>query len=158
MHTSEQTIDHGTLCRLVDAGAQVGVEVIGAAGGWGVVLHYGRARQTLAVTRGEPRTFRRFETLATYLKGLGITEYRVNAAAFTPDAAGKPTDKRRELASERMKRAHEAAAHDKWFREQVAQAIKEADDPATEWLPHEVVKADMTMQRASLRARIAKAR
>ena len=158
MLTREKTIDHSTLRRLVDAGAAVGAEVIGATGGWGVVLHYGRASQTLAVTRGEPRTFRKFETLAAYLKELGITEYRVNAAEFEPDAADKPTDKRRELAAERMRRAHEAAAHDKWFREQVAQAIKEADDPATEWVPHEVVKADMARQRAALKARIAKAK
>ena len=37
MQTPDKTIDHGTLRRLVDAGARVGAEVIGATGGWGVV-------------------------------------------------------------------------------------------------------------------------
>ena len=74
MQTPEKTIDHGTLRRLVDAGANVGAEVVGAAGGWGVVINYGRASQTLAATRGKPRTFRQFETLASYLKELGIVE------------------------------------------------------------------------------------
>lgn len=157
MLSSDKTIDHGTLRRLVDAGAPIGAEVVGGAGGWGIVINYGRASQTLAVTRGEPRTFRKFETLASYLKELGITDLRVHTAEFTPGGDG-PTDKRGELASARMKRAHEAAAHDKWFRAQVEAAILEADDPnAAPSIPHEVAKVQMAKQRAALKARIAKA-
>lgn len=127
MQTPDKTIDHGTLRRLLDAGADVGAEVVGGAGGWGVVIRYGRARQTLAATRGAPRSWRQFETLAGYLKELGIVEYRVNTAAFAPRAAaGKQADKRSATASERMKRAHQAAAYDVWFREQVQASI---DDP-----------------------------
>ena len=127
MQTPDKTIDHGTLRRLVDAGANVGAEVVGAAGRWGVVINYGRASQTLAATRGKPRTFGQFETLAGYLKDLGITEYRVNAAEFEPGtAATSPADKRSATASQRMKRAHQAAAYDAWFREQLQASI---DDP-----------------------------
>ena len=43
------------------------------------------------------------------------------------------------------------------FREQVGDAIAEADAPGAEWIPHEVVKADMAKQRAALQKRIAKA-
>ena len=50
MQTPDKTIDHSTLRRLVDAGANVGAEVVGASGGWGVVINYGRASQTLAAT------------------------------------------------------------------------------------------------------------
>ena len=39
MQAPEKTIDHGTLRRLVKAGARVGAEVIGAAGGWSVVIN-----------------------------------------------------------------------------------------------------------------------
>lgn len=46
------------------------------------------------------------------------------------------------------------ASHDKWFREQVAEAVAEADAPGAEWIPHEVVKADMAKQRAALQKRI----
>lgn len=127
MQTPDKTIDHGTLRRLIHAGAKVGAEVVGAAGGWGVVINYGRANQTLAATRGKPRTFRQFETLAGYLKDLGIIEYRVNTAAFEPSAAAtNPADKRSATASQRMKRAHQAAAYDTWFRDQVQASI---DDP-----------------------------
>jgi hypothetical protein len=127
MQIPDKTIDHGTLRHPVDAGAHVGAEVVGGAGGWGVVISYGRARQTLAATRGTPRTWRQFETLAGYLKDLGIVEYRVNTAEFEPGAAAaRRDDKRSATASARMKRAHQAAAHDTWFREQVQASI---DDP-----------------------------
>ena len=126
MQTPDKTIDHGTLRRLVDAGARVGAEVIGATGGWGVVINYGRASQTLSATRGQPRTWRQFETLVSYLKDLGITEVRVNTAEFEPGPTTGKQDKRSTAASDRMKRAHQAAAYDTWFREQVRASI---DDP-----------------------------
>lgn len=121
------TIDHGTLRRLVDAGAQIGADVIGSGGSWGIVIHHGRRSQTLAATRGRPKTFRQFETLAGYLKALGIVEYRVNAAGFEPGRHQKEApDRRSVVASERMRRAHEAAAHDAWFREQVKASIDDS--------------------------------
>jgi hypothetical protein len=149
MQTPDKTIDHGTLKRLVDAGAEVGAEVIGAAGGWGVVINYGRASQTLAATRGKPRTFRQFETLAGYLKGLGIVEYRVNTAEFEPDAAvTNPADKRSATASARMKRTHQAAAYDTWFRQEVQASI---DDPR-----ESVDDGEVRKQFAAKRAALAK--
>ncbi len=127
MLTPDKTIDHGTLRRLVEAGAHVGAEVVGSGGSWGIVINYGRSSQTLAATRGKPKTFRQFETLAGYLKELGIVEYRVNAAEFEPGGTQKEAPDRRSVtASERMTRAHAAAAYDAWFREQVQASI---DDP-----------------------------
>ncbi|AKJ28540.1 hypothetical protein [Caldimonas brevitalea] len=132
----DKTIDHSTLRRLVDAGANIDAEVVGAGAGWGIVINYGRARQTLAATRGEPRTFRRFETLASYLKDLGITRYRVDAAQFEPhEAATKTGDKRSAAASARMRRAHEAALYDEWYRAQVQEAL----DDTTPAVPHQQV-------------------
>jgi hypothetical protein len=42
----------------------------------------------------------------------------------------------------------------KWFLEQVELALKEADDPATVWIPHDVAKANMQRQRENLLASI----
>lgn len=157
MQTAEKTIDHGTLRSLVDAGAAVGAEVVGAAGGWGVVIRHGRTRQTLSVQRGQPRTFRKFETLAGYLKELGITDLRVHTAEFAPARNDKPGDRRSELAAERMRAAHAAAAHDKWFREQIGLALDDARSPeAAPSIPHAVAKANMAKQRAELLSRVAK--
>ncbi len=150
MRNPDKTIDHGTLRRLVDAGAHVGAEVVGGAGGWGVVINYGRASQTLAATRGTPRTWRQFETLAGYLKDLGIVEYRVNTAEFEPGAAAaRPDDKRSATASERMKRAHQAAAHDTWFREQVQASI---DDPRPS-VDDQAARKEFAAKRAALAKR-----
>ena len=120
MQSPEKNIDHGTLRHLVEAGAPVSAEVIGAANGWGVVINLGHARQTLSAARGQPRSWRQFETLAAYLKALGITEVRVHTAEFEPRAAGSTQDKRGTAASDRMKRAHQAAAYDTCSRNQVS--------------------------------------
>lgn len=55
---------------------------------------------------------------------------------------------------ERLQPAQVKAVHDKWFREQVAEALQEADDPSTVWIAHDIVKADMQRQREALLARI----
>lgn len=59
-------------------------------------------------------------------------------------------------ASQRLKRAHKAAAHDAWFRAEVEAGIKEADDPATEWVPHSKVIADLDNRIARYEKALAK--
>ena len=147
MLTPDKTIDHGTLRRLVDAGARVRAEVVGSGGRWGIVISYGRTSQSLTATRGLPKTFRQFETLAGYLKDLGIVEYRVNAAEFEPGPGQKMAPDRRSVAaSARMKRAHEAVAYDSWFREQVQASI---DDPRPS-LGDDQARAQMAARRQAL--------
>jgi hypothetical protein len=53
-------------------------------------------------------------------------------------------------ASERLRQAHEAAGHDKWFREQVELAIKEADAPGAQWVSADDAKASWKQKRAEL--------
>jgi len=147
-----ETIDHGTLAELVEAGAVRGAHVVGRPGGWSLRVKYGAAERTLAAQRSrQARVFRRMETLVSYLKDVGIERFDVDAADYESD--GGKAHARPDRA-EAMRRTHEAAAHDRWFREQVEEAIKEADDPNTEWVPHEIVKQDMARQRAELLARI----
>jgi hypothetical protein len=145
--TPEKTIAHGTLRRLIDAGANVIAEVTGDIEGWGVAISYERVTQRLAATRGQPRIFRQFETLAGYLKELGIVEYRVNAAAFEPAAASRSADDKRSLAaSARMKHAHQAAEYDTWFKAQLQASV---DDPRP-GVPDEEAKARMASRRDAL--------
>lgn len=144
MATAPNTIDHNALARLAEAGAVHGADVIGQLGGWSVVIKYGMTERALAARRGAVRIFKKFETLVVYLKGLGISEYSVNAINFDPVApqAARPD------AADRMKRTYEAAAYDKWFRAQVDEAIKEADDPNTQWVSNEDVIKQSAAQRA----------
>jgi hypothetical protein len=146
MATTTQTIDHTTLARLVEAGAVRGADVIGQPGGWGVVVKYGMTERALAVRRGQVRIFRRFESLVSYLKDLGLSRYTVDASGYAPGTA--PAVARPDSA-ERLKRAHEAAEHDRWFRAQVQAAL---DDPRPA-VPHEEIKAAWAAKRADLRAR-----
>jgi hypothetical protein len=148
-----ETIDHTTLSRLAEAGAVRSAHIIGQHGGWGVLVKYGMTERALAAQRShQVRIFRKFETLVTYLKGVGIARFEVDAVNF--DAASLKTTRTRPDSAAAMKRAHEAAAYDKWFRAEVTQAIKEADDPNAEWVSHEEAEASWAKQRAALVKRI----
>ncbi|MDX8400518.1 MAG: hypothetical protein R8K20_09770 [Gallionellaceae bacterium] len=153
MAVTADTIDHTTLAALVETGAVRGADVIGQPGGWGVVIKYGKIERALAARRGAVRNFKKLETLVSYLKALGIAEYRVNAVNFDPVALKARST--RPDATARLKNAHEAAAYDAWFREQVEEGLREADDPDTVMVPHSAVKEDMAKQRKELKARIA---
>jgi hypothetical protein len=126
MANSTHTIDHNTLAHLVEAGAVRGADIVGQPGGWNVVIKYGMTERALAAKRGAVRIFKRFETLVTYLKSLGIAEYRVNAANYDQQAA--KTHKARPDSAERLKRAHEAAAYDAWLKAKVAASLTGIDD------------------------------
>lgn len=52
--------------------------------------------------------------------------------------------------------ADAAQKHDEWFREQVLQAVVEADNPATEFIPHEAVRSRWAEKKKTLQALAAK--
>jgi hypothetical protein len=152
MATPRETIDHSTLSKLIEAGSIRSAEVVGQPGGWSVVVNYGMTQRALAARRGEVRLFRRFETLAEYLKGIGYVKLTVNTADFDKTA---PKPRTRPDAAQQLRRAHQAAAYDTWFREQVGQAIQEADDPSTPWVSGAEVSAKSAARRAAWRAKAA---
>ena len=144
-----QTIDHTTLSRLAEAGAVRSAHIVGQAGGWGILVKYGMTERALAAQRSQQvRIFRKFETLVTYLKGVGIARFEVDAVNY--DAASLKLTRTRPDSAETMKKAHEAAAYDKWFRSKVQEAL---DDPRPS-ISNEEAKAIFAKQRAELKARI----
>lgn len=56
----------------------------------------------------------------------------------------------REFMRDFIRRQDEAHEHDAWFRTQVEQAVREADDPAIERVSHEDIGAAWRRQRAEL--------
>ncbi|MFP3943362.1 MAG: hypothetical protein ACLFWF_05700 [Alphaproteobacteria bacterium] len=147
-----ETIDHAGLVRLVEAGAVRDAHVVGRPGGWSVVVRHDSEEHALAAQRSKRvRVFRRMETLVNYLRDIGIQRFDVDAAGYEAQG-GEP--RRRPDRAEALRQAHEAAAYDQWFRAEVEQALREADDPNTEWVPHEVVVEEMKRERAELLARI----
>ena len=144
------SIDHNTLARLVEAHAVRGAHVVGQPGGWGVVVKHGRIARPLAATRSrEVRVFKKLETLVRYLKDIGISRFYVDAVNFDPQTVSTYS---RPDASAALKRVHSAAEHDKWFRAQVEQGLKAANDPRTQWISNNEVKAESAKRRARWRA------
>ncbi|BEM75778.1 hypothetical protein SME36J_52010 (plasmid) [Serratia marcescens] len=145
---SAETIDHTTLSRLVEAGAVRGAHIVGQPGGWAIMVRYGMLERPLAAQRSRNvRLFRRFETLVSYLKDIGIARFDVDSSNYTPDAINTA---RRPDRAEALKRAHEAAVYDVWFREQVQTSI---DDPRPD-IPHDAVEAKFAAKREALRKRM----
>ena len=143
-----ETIDHGSLAKLVEAGAVRAAHVVGQPGGWAVLVKYGLLERPLAAQRSrQVRLFRKFETLVGYLKDLGIVRYDVDAINFDSSAV---VVARRPDRSAALKSAHKAAAHEKWFREQVEIGLAEADAPTTAFVAHADVKATWALRRAAL--------
>jgi len=143
-----ETLDHGTLTRLVEAGAVRRAHVVGREGGWALVVKYGKGEHPLAAQRSrQVRVWRKLETLVVYLREMGIARFEVDAVNYHPDPlhASKRPDR-----AEALRRAHEAGEHDKWFRAEVQAAVIEADDPATQWISHDKAKADWARLRAEL--------
>lgn len=89
------------------------------------------------------RIFRKFETLVGYLKDIGIADFRVHAADYDP--AAKLASARPDSA-ERLRRAHEAAAYDDWFRSKVAASLHGIGDGSNDLLSEEEWQAERAAQ------------
>ena len=152
------TIDTAMAKRLVEASAIRGASIIGQPGGWSVVMKLGMQDKALSVQRSDkPRMWRSLDRCVEYLRNeLHIARFELLDATNYSDVpiAGKSRDD----AAERLRKAHEAAAHDKWFREQVEIALAEADDPAAEWVTNEDATASWVERRAVLAKRAEQSR
>jgi predicted transcriptional regulator len=60
----------------------------------------------------------------------------------------------REFMREFVEQQKQAKDYDAWFRAEVRQGLREADDPNTQWVTHEEVKTNMAVQRVRLLARL----
>jgi len=147
---TRSTIDHATLTQLAVAGAIDKTLVVGQTGGWSIVVRYGKSEHPLAAQRSrQVRLFKKMETLVSYLRDVGISQFDVDATDYEADPAKRPDR------ADALKRAHEAAEHDRWFREQVQIGLREADDPNTVWISNEEMEKEWEEMRAELEARIA---
>jgi len=59
----------------------------------------------------------------------------------------------RTLMRDTVRRAEEARNHDGWFRDEVALGLREAEDPATGRVPHDVAEDRWRAKRADLAKR-----
>ena len=147
---TSNTIDTAMAKRMADASAIQGASIIGQPGGWSVVLKLGLHERPLGAQRTDrPRTWRSLDRAVAYVKDeLHIARFDLLDA--TNHSEGEPIAGRSPVAAaERLRNAHQAAAYDKWFRAEVEQGLKEADDPNTQWVPNDAVKATSAKRRAA---------
>jgi hypothetical protein len=136
---SHHTIDTALAKRLVEAQTIRGAAIVGQPGGWSVMLKLGVTEKPLGTQRtDQPRLWRSLDKCVQYLKD-ELRILRVDLLDATQHSPA-PTGSRVRLdTAERMRRAHEAAEHDRWFRAQVQAAL---DDPRPA-IPHDEVMADL---------------
>ena len=115
------------------------------------MLKLGLQEKPLGVQRTDkPRLWRSLDSCVEFLKTeLLIGHVDLDATKYSHVEPGKS----RPDASKRLLNAFEAAAHDKWFREQVEIGLLEADDPATQWVSQEESEASWATKRAELVSR-----
>lgn len=110
-------------------------------------------RVTLATTHGgKLRAFRDPGKAIAILHEIGAHKVGVDTSAWSPAQANLLARRRPDTAA-RQRRAHEAAAHDAWFRSEVEQALKEADEPTTQWISQGEAKRQSTRRREKWQAK-----
>lgn len=113
-------------------------------------------RVGLATTRGKgARGFRDAGKAIAVLHAIGARKVQVDTSEWTPGQAAAGARRRPDTAA-RQRRAHEASAHDAWFRAEVEQALREADDPNAVWMSNDEVKRQSARSRAKWRGPIAR--
>lgn len=85
------------------------------------------------------------ETMFTLKLEAELRDAFMNAAAHVDRPASQVV---RELMRDFIQKQQDTQAHEAWFRAEVAQGLREADDPAIERVPHSEVATSWQRQRA----------
>lgn len=78
----DNTIRENTLRELAQSGLISATSAVGQKGGFSVAIRCGERWRTLGSTRGGIRIFPNLNSLATYLRGLGISRFDVDTAQY----------------------------------------------------------------------------
>ncbi len=132
---SAETIDHTTLSALVEAGSIRQATAVGQGNEWALLVQYGDAVKTLQSKNSrQVRTWAHLDSLVKYLRKLGIRKFDTDATNYDPTQL---TTQKRPDKADALKRAHEAAKHDEWFRGEVQKAL----DDTKPTVPHDEAMA-----------------
>jgi len=149
-----ETVNTAIAKQLVIEHAVRGASIVGRAGGWSVILKLGKSEKALAAQRSKHiRVWRSLDRCVAFMRDeLGIA--KINELDASHYAAESPTRQTRADASDRLRHAHEAAAHDRWFRGEVQKGLD--DLAAGRIITHEEYKAHSAKRKAALKKRIEK--
>jgi len=142
MSVKSTGINHSALILLVEAGAVNSVVALAKDDQWTLKVTFGDAEKTiLAKNSGKARIWRKLDTLAKYLSGLGVKRFEIDMLDYDPS---KKTLRRPDSA-ETLKRTHEAH---KSLQEQAEE--QEAITPIKKKLSPEKVKISWKERRARI--------
>ncbi|MDQ1924722.1 antitoxin PaaA2 family protein [Massilia pseudoviolaceinigra] len=123
-------IDHTTLAGLAGSGVVSSARVVGQADGWRILVMHGQSEQALSdPPGGRVRIFPKLDTLAAYLKDIGIVHFDVDAVNFGPAMIA---DTMRAALPSATKDSHSTAYVD-WLKAEVQEAI----DDTSPSVPHD---------------------
>jgi hypothetical protein len=125
-----KTVKLATLRELVEAGSVRSAAIVGLPGGYAVQVRYGQTDRALAARTGDVRIFSKIDGAAKTLRGIGMVKAELDISGYSPSSV---LSKRRPDRTQALRDAHQAAQHDKWFRNQVELAVVEADSPNAIW-------------------------
>ncbi len=105
MPSNSTGINHSALKLLIEAGAVTTVIAFANADQWTLTIGFGQSEKiVLAKNSGKARIWRKLDTLAKYLSGLGIVTFEINMLDYDPS---KKTLTRPDSAAT-LKQAHKA--------------------------------------------------
>ena len=141
-------IDGKAIKSLVETRTLHSATILGQPGGWSVVVRYGALERAVAAQRAQrARLWRNLDTAVRYVRDeLGLPRFEVDSHGHAPEAI----QRRRPDTAQRQQRAHEAMAHDAWFRAEVAAAMEKADAAQAQWIPHAMVMSQLDARIARL--------
>jgi hypothetical protein len=122
-----ELIDTALAKELIRAEAVQGASIVGRPGGWSVLLRLGAATKMLAAQRSrQARLWRSLDRCVSFMRNeLGLERFdQLDASKYTPEG---PVRRPRADAAARLKQAHEAAAHTRWFRAHVQLGLDDLD-------------------------------
>jgi predicted transcriptional regulator len=128
------------------------VTIVGRPGGWSVIFKLNAGEKWLAAQRSKlVRVWRSLDRCVAFMKEeLGVARFDVlDASRHSPDGL---TPRVRADAAARMKHAHETAAHDRWFQDQVNEGLRDLDAGLV--TQEETHDAQWAKRRAALQKRI----
>lgn len=118
------SIQHLDLDNLVRTGLVDATHIVGQQGGWAVQVSSENHEHVLMAQRsGSVRLFKKLETVVAYLHIVGIDHFEVDASGFDPQQVSTYLRPDR---TEALRKAHQAAAHEAWFAQQIEASLSDA--------------------------------
>lgn len=141
-----QPIKLESLRELVAAGSLTSATILGQKGGYAIVASIGMQQRPLGTKFGEVRMFGSADTAVKVLRELGLSQFNLDVSNYQE---GRLRAARPDVTA-KARNAAAAVAHDRWFREQVTEAIAKDERGEATWHDHDAMWDELETQATAL--------